>query len=148
MPLTREEIKFQNKVRREENSTAWVSPHHGDGGWHTTPGCERYTTEWEPLFDRILVRLLPEKDKYARVVRPENAAAETTTRIGIVLKLGTGKRDPEDLQERIPFSVGVGDEVVIGKWSDWDSEAGDVVICQEADIRVIVRRNGETYSGC
>lgn len=139
--LTPEEIKFRDRIARSEPAT-WVSPNHGDGGWHTTPGMQLYTTEWQPLRDRILVQLFDEPMKIGRIHRPEMAAAfHEGTRRGIVLKVGPGRWIDGYFYK---LDVKPGEEIVIGRWADWESaDAGwgqNVVICQEADIRVIVNR--------
>lgn len=163
MPLNKEEIK-----RRNNPGNTYVSPHHGDGGWHTTPGCQLFTTEWEPRQDRILVQLLDQPNKSA-IARPETAAPEDSSRRGMVLKVGPGKwiegywrktgvvwtPDENGIQQGIggepewiaghrqALNLHAGDEVIIGRWHDWSSlDAGwgrEIVLCQEADARVICR---------
>jgi hypothetical protein len=162
MPLTKQEIKARNNP-----SETYVSPHHGDGGWHTTPGCQQFTTEWTPRNDRILVRLFRERNN-SLILRPEIAALETSSRRGVILKAGPGKwidgawrktgvlwcPDENGIQQstggeweyiaghRQPMMVRVGDEVIIGRWHDWSSlEAGwgeEIALCQEADCRVVL----------
>jgi co-chaperonin GroES (HSP10) len=138
MPQTKEQIHS-----RHSNEETYVSPNFGDGGWHTTPGMQQFTTEWQPLFDGLLVCLLPQEYK-GRLALPRNFKPDDVTRAAIVLKLGTGKRDPDDLFRRLPFTVEVGDEVLIGQFHDWQArDAGwgeDVVLCKEPDVRAIVRR--------
>lgn len=155
MALTREEIKFQSKVRAKDNEQSWVSPNFGDGGSHNSPGTNRYTTEWEPLHDRILVELF-EEPNHSILARPDVAGLlEPASRRGIVLKVGPGKWIPGERHfvdgewqyfpgHRQEMTLKPGDEVVIGRWSDWESaESGwgqNVVIAMEADVRVIIRR--------
>jgi len=142
MAQTKEQIKRAASNR----PGTYVSPHFGDGGWHTTPGCLEFTTEWEPLRDRILLRMIPMKLKYESIVRPENAAMEETTRHAIVLKVGPGPwiEGINGGIVRQPLDVKVGDEVIIGKWHDWQTaDAGwgeNIIICQEKDVRVIVNK--------
>ena len=132
MPLTKEQIK---KQRTDPDS--YVSPHHGDGGWHGSSfASEKFDTEWEPLRDRILVKIIPAKLKYESIIRPENAAEEITSRRAIVLKVGPGKCDEGGI--RRPLDVRPGDEVIIGRFTDWEGFNGQCVLCQEADVRVIV----------
>lgn len=120
----------------------WRSPHFGDGGWHTTPGTQQHVTEWEPLGDRLLVRILPEKWT-SEIIRVESAE-QNTYRRGVVLKVGTGYRTADDKSQRQPFTVNVGDEVIVGQWHDWQSsDAGfgdNVVLCREPDVRVFFRK--------
>jgi hypothetical protein len=161
MPLTREEIKLQHRIRNSQ-ANSWVSPNFGDGGWHNTPGTQRFTTEWVPMADRLLVRLYDEPA--SEVILSPQIVRDNTTRKGVVLKCGPGKWIAGEWWyvnrwevtggglpavtvgtwewfpgHRQPLIVKPGDHVVIGKYTDWEStEAGwgeNVVICQEADIR-------------
>lgn len=161
MPLTKEEIKARSEARR---GSAYVSPNYGDGGWHTTPGMNEFSTEWEPMGDRILVRLAPIKQPSSIVALTD---ASDTSRFGTVLKVGPGKfrdghwykrgvtwkPDKHGIQQgsggvwewipgqRIPLTLRPGDNVVIGRWHDWSTlESGwgeEIVLCQEADVRVL-----------
>src|SRR6185312_776146 len=135
-------MKSQAEIKANSRKLdTWRSPHFGDGGWHTTPGTQEHVTEWEPLGDRLLVRMLPEKLTSA-IVRVNSE--QDTYRRGVVLKLGSGYRLPEDKAERQPFTVQVGDEVIIGQWHDWQSaDAGfgqNVVLCREPDVRAFYRK--------
>lgn len=134
VPLSREQIK------RAPVTDSFVSPNHGDGGWHSTPGCERYTNEWEPLKDRVLLQIIPEKIPYSHVIRPESAPPLEPQRRGIVVKIGKGKRVLASGEEREISELKIGDEVIIGAHDDWASQDGRYVICQEMDVRVRIRR--------
>lgn len=136
-PQSKEQIK-----RAESNRPGtYISPHHGDGGWHGSSfESEKFDNEWQPMNDRILLRLIPIKRKYESIVRPENAAQETTTRHAIVVRVGPGKRI-EGINGgtvRRPVEVRPGDEVIIGQYTDWEGFNGEFVLAQEADVRLIV----------
>jgi hypothetical protein len=181
VPLTdrrQEELRESAKQRRNipdakkyqpyggEKDT-YVSPNFGDGGWHTTPGCQLFVTEWEPRNDHIMVRITDTQEIKTSLVIPESArTVKALTRKGIVLKCGPGKWVPgewwychvdvedtahfdDDVYEwrwipghRQEMLVQPGAQVVIGQWTDWESaDAGwgeNVVICQQADVRVIL----------
>lgn len=153
--MNKSEVKAKHRP-----SDSWVSPNFGDGGSHNSPGTNRYTTEWEPLHDRILVELFEEPKEASVIARPEVAGLlEPASRRGIVLKVGPGKwiageRHLVDGEwkyfagHRQEITLKPGDEVVIGRWSDWESnESGwgqNVVIAMEADVRVIIRRQRAT----
>lgn len=141
IPLSREQIR-----QSSNKPDTYVSPHHADGGWHATPGTEERTVEWQPLHDRILVEILPEKLPYELIILPENASRPATWRRGIVLKIGFGKRTLPTGEERMIRSTKPGDEVVIGPHDDWSSQDGRYVICQEEDICVYLTRsaNGDS----
>lgn len=137
-------MKSQSEIRATSRKVnTWVSPNHGDGGWHTTPGTQQFTTEWMPLSDRLLVRLLQEKND-SIIIRPKTAAPENTYRRGIVLKVGPGIRDDDDKSVFLPMTVKEGDQVIIGQWHDWQSsDAGwgeNIVLCREPDVRVLFRK--------
>ncbi len=138
MPQTKEQIKRAASNR----PGTYVSPHFGDGGWHGSSfASEKFDTDWEPLNDRILVRLIPAKVKYESIVRPENAAQETTTRHAIVLRVGPGKRveGVNGGMVRRPCEVQPGDEVIIGRFDDWQGFNGQCVLAQQDDVRLIVK---------
>jgi co-chaperonin GroES (HSP10) len=136
--LTRQEIRA-----KQDRSVPWVSPHHGDGGWHTTPGMQDADVAERliPLRDRITVKLFPEPEvvRPSLIVRPDSAVATNPeTRRGVILRVGPGRWIDGEF---IRTEVKPGMEVSIGPHDDWNSlHAGfgdEVVICQEADIRVI-----------
>ena len=133
--LTVDQVKRQHKP-----SDSWVSPHYGDGGWHETPGVPRFNPlDLIPLRDHILVRIFPEKVKYATIIRPENSAPiYPDTRRGVILAAGPGRWVDGDFYAT---EVKPGMEVSIGPHHDYQStDAGygdNIVLCQEADIRVI-----------
>lgn len=157
------------EIHERRDTDPWVSPNFKDGGWHTTPGCQEFVTEWEPRNDRMLVRLLPEV--YRGLIHlPDKRSLLSPTRVGIVLKTGPGKwipgewwSVPKRSEERITGNIWrvanwrewewfpghreemtckPGMRVAIGKFTDWESnDAGwgdNVVICQQADVRVIL----------
>ena len=145
MPLSKSEIKQRSGRDRGEQ---YVSPHFGDGGWHATPGCETFTTEWLPLGDRILVQLDPDaapvittgflmvKSKTGEIVKLQQGYTES--RIGTVLKCGPGRRIEGYGNKRKEMQVKPGDRVVIGKYTDWESQYAGIVVCMEGDVRVIL----------
>ena len=140
------------EIHKHRDTDPHVSPNFKDGGWHTTPGCQEFVTEWEPRNDRMLVRLLPEV--YKGVIHlPDNRALLSPTRLGIVLKTGPGKwipgewwyvkrrgnfifdlTRPESEQthqwewfpgHRQEMTCKPGMRVAIGRFTDWESnEAG------------------------
>jgi co-chaperonin GroES (HSP10) len=143
-PLSKQEIRA-----RGDKPAPWISPHHGDGGWHTTPGTQDpdIAERIIPLRDRITVNLFPEVEavRPSLIVRPDSAGATNPeTRRGVILRVGPGRWIDGEF---IPTEVKPGMEVSIGPHDDWNSlHAGfgdEVVICQEADIRVI---HGKTDS--
>lgn len=140
MPLSKQQILN----RQAEQGIPWVSPGHGDGGWHTTPGCLQFDPhDLEPLGDHILVELDAEPATKGVLAKPDIAVnRERTTRTGTVLKVGPGKRDPDNPRERLPMYLKPGQRVVVGHYSDWESWEADwegrgrnVVIFQENDVR-------------
>jgi co-chaperonin GroES (HSP10) len=108
----------------------------------------------KPLGEHILVELDEDVPMAVTILAPEIAEKEIGTRLGTVLAVGPGK-----LQEkrkwtesymlnplvRKPMTVKVGDRVAIGHYSDWESWFSDfegrgknVVLCQEADVRIVI----------
>lgn len=130
------------KSRSEIKATSrkidtWVSPHHNDGGWHNTPGCERFTHEWNPLKDHILVEFMPEQ-RDGLIIAPEIAIVDNHSRFAKVLKVGAGEREMVTGEMRGVNFVKPGDVVILGQYSDWESQDGKYGIFQEEDVRCIV----------
>jgi len=110
----------------------------------------------QPLGDHILVVLDPERPLSKVIAAPQIACnREIGTRFGTVIAVGPGKwREKRDNEESWilnplifqPTSLKPGDQVVIGHYSDWESwfcdfegRAQNVVLCQEADVRIFER---------
>jgi co-chaperonin GroES (HSP10) len=91
IPLSKEQIR-----KGHDNADTYISPNYGDGGWHTTPGCLQFTTEWEPRNDHILVRIEEVNDLKSSIIHiPDSARTHKgNTRTGVVLKCGPGKWIP------------------------------------------------------
>jgi co-chaperonin GroES (HSP10) len=143
MPKTREEIKH-DAVEPE----AWRPQRTQVGGLWFDP------LKIKPMGDHILIQLDEEKPLPSSLVRPDVAAnREIGTRIGTVIAVGPGKwkeKRNSDLSWVLnplvwkPTTLKPGDRVAIGHFSDWESWFADyegrgrnVVLCQEADVRVL-----------
>lgn len=113
----------------------------------------------KPLGNHILVVLDEETPLSPIITTPDiYRNREIGTRIGTVIAVGPGKReeDRRGWKEPIPTHIVLplrlkpmtlksGDRVVIGHYSDWESwgcdyegRAANVVLCQEADARVVI----------
>jgi len=145
MPQTREQIKHspvaqeQWRPQRTQAGNLWFDP-----------------LKIRPLGDHILVVLDAEPPASDIVLIPDVARnRDIGTRIGVVIAVGPGKwkekpgRSWEITRERFyPTQLEPGDRVVIGHYSDWESWGADyegrsanVVLCQEADVRLVI--NGD-----
>lgn len=115
-----------------------------------------------PMSDHILVELDECSAPTTRLLVPDVARnQEIGTRTGIVLAVGPGKwhEDRSGWKEPIPSHISLplvfrptklkpGDRVLIGHFSDWESwncshdghqsQDKNIVLCQEADVRVIL----------
>jgi co-chaperonin GroES (HSP10) len=153
LPKTREEIKHA-PVSRE----VWRNNRTQVGGLWFDP------RQIRPLGDHILVELDPErptsKDFAAHlfgcgIIKPDIARnQEIGSRVGTVLAVGPGKlAEKRKYSEswmlnplvRKPMTLKPGDRVIIGHYSDWESWHADyegrdanIVLCQEADVRVVL----------
>jgi chaperonin GroES len=96
------------------------------------------TSDWEPMHDRLLVKRFPDQERVGAIYIPEDARRHTEnySARGVVLKVGPGRRDEDGT--RIPCDVRPGAEIIFGRWTDWELFGQDVVLIQEADIRVVV----------
>lgn len=149
MPQSREEIKHA-PVSQE----AWRDNRTQVGGLWFDP------LKIKPLGDHILVQLDAEHP-YVEIEgtglaleKPQTAVKEIGTRIGAVIAVGPGKwkeKRNSDLSWVLnplvfkPTTLKPGDRVAIGHYSDWESWFADfegrgrnVVLCQEADARVVL----------
>jgi chaperonin GroES len=86
-----------------------------------------------PLDDRVVVKPSEAEETTAGGIVLPDAAKEKPQR-GKVVAVGPGKL--LDSGERCPLSVGVGDEVMFGKYGGTDIEVDgeDVKILRESDI--------------
>jgi len=105
-----------------------------------------------PVGDHILVELEEATDQTSLIVPDVGRNKDIGSRRGTVLAVGPGKWvEKRDYQESWmlnplrfkPTSLKVGDRVIIGHYSDWESwfcdfeeRAKNIVICQEGDVRV------------
>jgi co-chaperonin GroES (HSP10) len=136
----------QQKSREEIRQTTSTIPRPKDWRYgkkltewepaKTSLSRDEFIEQCTPLADRILVKLIPWKFE-PLVIRPtKEGLISSACRNAVVLKLGTGKRG--DGNNRIPFTVRPGHEVLIGNWTDLEIE--DIVLCSEKDVRGIVWR--------
>ena len=144
MPQTREQIKH-SPVTAE----VWRDNRTQIGGMWFDP------LKIRPLGDHILVVLDDEKPPSKVIAAPQIAKnQEIGSRVGTVIAVGPGKwkevrnSDVSWVLNPLvfkPTSLNVGDRVIIGHYSDWESWFSDfegrgknVVLCQEADARVVI----------
>jgi co-chaperonin GroES (HSP10) len=152
MPLTREAIKHA-----PVSSETWRPQRTQAGGLWFDP------LKVKPMGNHILVVLDGERPASPRLVIPDIARnQEIGTRTGTVVAVGPGKwhEKPGETWENtrqyfIPTTLKPGDRVVIGHYSDWESWSCDyegrgpnVVLCQEADVRVVENVSIEEMAAC
>ena len=89
--------------------------------------------KFKPLFDRVLVKRMPEDTKTAGGIIMPDTAKEKPSK-GEVVAIGTGGRDEQG--KTIPMTVQVGDKVLFGKWSGTEVkiDGEELVIMKEADV--------------
>jgi len=145
MPRTREQIKHD-----PVSTEVWKNNRTQVGGLWFDP------LKIKPLGDHILVVLDEEQPLSKSIVTPDICKnREIGTRIGTVIAVGPGKirekrKNDESWmlnplrQDRMTLKPG--DRAVIGHYSDWESWAADyegraanVVLCQEADVRMLLQ---------
>ncbi len=91
--------------------------------------------EIKPLFDRVVVKTLPQKpDKVGNIILPEIAKKPE---ISEVIALGIGKLDGKD----IDFEVKIGDKVIFNKFAgnEFKIDNQTYVIIKEKDILAIIK---------
>ncbi len=145
MPRSREQIKHD-----PVSSETWRPQRTQVGGLWFDP------MKIRPCGDHITVLLDIETPPSALIVAPDVARnVEIGSRRGTVIAVGPGKwveRTKKNFTESWhasalvfrPTTLKPGDRVIIGHYSDWESWFADfegrgknVVLCQEADARVI-----------
>lgn len=155
MPLTPDQIAnySENELRqrarqqilgeRKESEQTYVSPHFGDGRSATQPGALWFDPrKTRPMGDHVVIELDTQSETTGLILLPETAVKERGTRTGTVLTVGPGKWNDKKFR-RDPMTLKPGDRVVIGPYADWESwdawaAGNNVVLCQEADVRVRV----------
>lgn len=142
MPKTRDEIRHDpvsaDAWRNNRSSVLWFDPR-----------------QIRPLGDHILIELEEATDRTTLVVPDIARNRDIGTRTGTVLAVGPGKWHEKpgltwELTRQIfrPTTLKPGDRVVIGHYSDWESwsaaadgfesSSRNIVLCQEADVRVMI----------
>lgn len=144
MPLNQQQVKHA-PVSKE----VWKQQRTQVGGLWFDPRTIR------PLGDHILVELDQEAAPSSVIAAPDVAKnQDIIQRTGTVLAAGPGKWKEKRVHteswvdNREYFARTVlkpGDRVIIGHYSDWESWHSDyegrganIVLCQEADVRVVV----------
>lgn len=90
----------------------------------------------KPLFDRVVVRTLPDKpDKIGSIILPEITKAPE---ICEVVSLGIGDIDGKDVN----FTVKIGDKVVFNKYagSEFKIDGETYIVIKEKDILAIIEK--------
>jgi co-chaperonin GroES (HSP10) len=145
MPQTREAIKHA-----PVSSEVWRNNRTQVGGLWFDP------LKIKPLTDHILVLLDEETPPSKLIAIPDVAKnQDISTRIGTVVAAGPGKwkeKRNSDVSWVLnplvfkPTTLKPGARVAIGHYSDWESwfcdfegRGQNVVLCQEADVRVVLR---------
>jgi len=94
-------------------------------------------TKLKPLGNRVLVkRLEPEEKMKGGIILPDTAKKKQET--ATVVAIGTGKKDKNG--QPIPFSVKVGDKILMEKYSGQEVtiDGEDLIILRADDIIAIV----------
>lgn len=148
MPKTREAIKHA-----PVSSEVWRDNKTQVGGLWFDP------LKIQPVGDHILIELDGERPSNL-IIAPQTAVKEIGSRVGTVIAVGPGKWKQElTAMERgkpiswilspwvfKPTTLKPGARVIIGHYSDWESwfcdyegRGRNVVLCQEADVRVVLQ---------
>lgn len=128
--------KLHERIRHTSHEQAPFLTHDGAEYWRkATAESERLASLWQPLRDFILVRVIPQRN--GEILLPP---ATSPQRQAVVVRVGPGNKDKNGRLR--PLDVKPGDVVTIGPYDDWQNFAGDLVICQEADIRYIEVKHG------
>lgn len=153
MPKTREQIKHD-----PVSSETWRN--------NRTAVMRFDPRKIRPLSDHVLVELDEATDKSSLVIPDAARNKDIGSRTGVVLAVGPGKwhevrrYSESHILNPLRFkktSLRPGDRVVIGHYSDWESwncsadghESRDnnIVLCQEADVRLFELHECEILAG-
>jgi chaperonin GroES len=91
----------------------------------------------KPLYDRILVKRIEEKEqKRGNIIIPDTAKEKPME--GKVIAVGSGKLDDDG--KRIPLEVKVGDRVLFGKYAGTEIKIDDDehVILREDEVLGVI----------
>ena len=91
---------------------------------------------WQPMNDRLVLRRVEEKQR-GTIVIPDSAKDPSV--LCEVVAVGPGKwiEGVNGHLVRAPLEVKPGEKVIIGPYTDLERDG--LVLCQEADIRVVLR---------
>jgi chaperonin GroES len=92
----------------------------------------------KPLYDRILVKRIEEKEqKKGNIIIPDTAREKPME--GKVIAVGAGKVEKDG--KRVPLEVKVGDRVIFGKYSGTEIKIDDQehVILKEDEVLGIIQ---------
>lgn len=128
------------KTQHDEMNLQTLQSAINDRKSHSNLSSDVPDTAWEPMRDLLLVRKYPDPEMRGSIHLPENARKHLVDYAakGIVLKVGPGKRI--DATRRESMEVQPGDEIIFGRWTDWESFGEGVVLIQQADIRLVTKR--------
>lgn len=97
-----------------------------------------------PLHDRIVLRRLEETQQGAAVrianliIIPDSAKEPST--LCEVIAVGPGRWRETEEGERLfePTTLKPGEKVIVGPYNDFERDGENFLICQEADVRVVL----------
>ena len=143
--------RWSTRTRSRSNGFAPLAPKHpsrrksrpaasrsgAPGSTSTSPTNKQHVTnmaiKMQPLADRVLVHPLEEKEtKHGGIIIPDTAKEKPQE--GEVVAIGTGKTDDEG--KKIPFTVKIGDRVLISKYGGTEVKVDgeSYLIMREDDI--------------
>ena len=98
--------------------------------------------EFQPLYDRVLLRRMESDNKTAGgIIIPDTAKEKPAE--GKVVAVGTGVRDEQG--KLVPLAVKEGDTVMFSKWSGTEVtiDGVELLVVKETDIMGIIKKTAK-----
>jgi|UniRef100_A0A7C5Z3J1 chaperonin GroES len=93
----------------------------------------------QPIGGKILVEPAPKQKKTKTGIIIPDTASEERPQEGVIVALGTGKRNEKG--ELIPFTVKVGDRILFKRYSpdEFEIDSHKFLILEEDDILAVIK---------
>lgn len=107
--------------------------------------------EIEPASEFIVVKVEAEDDEKTAggIIIPTGALANKKTQTGVVMSVGPGRRDPQNIERRIPVDCSVGERIIFACYIGYPLviKGEEYVIIKHTDIMGRVHEDSHYVEG-